>query len=355
MPSPINNHEATIRDVAKLAQVSAMTVSRVINGSISVHPDTRTRILNAIDELNYRPKPPRQYHTSPKSQTIGFIVPNLGDQFFARISVGVEMTASRYGCLVIVCNSYGDSAYEKHYIQSLMQRNVDGIILAASCDNSATYLQEFVYHGYPLVLIDREIPGIAVDTVQSDNIQGMLSLMQHLIGLGHRRIALINSHQFISTSRERLHGYRQALDIAGIAFDATLVYEDVATHTPPGYHVAIKILQQPQRPHAIVTVNAEIANGVVQACTELRLRIPQDVALVTFDDFTHTNAIFPFFTVADQPTTLIGSFAVEQLMRRINEPQLPISNIKLPTVFIERRSCGSTRMTPFFETQFAFR
>lgn len=346
---------ATIRAVAQHAQVSAMTVSRVVNGSLSVHPDTRARIMNAIAELHYVAKPHRREHIEQPRHTIGLIVPNLGDPFFTKIGLGVELAASRHGYGVIMCNSHGDSAYERHYLQDLIARRVDGIIMAAFNDYSAATLHEFMHHGYPLVLIDREIPGIYADVVQSDGMHGMVTLMQHLIALGHRRIAFISSDYHISTSRDRLHGYRLALDTAGIMYDSTLVYEEIPSDAPPGYRSALGILQQSPPPHAIVTVNAVTAAGVVQACNELRLRIPHDIALVTFDEFDHTSTIFPFFTVAEQATTLMGASAVERLLIRIREPQAPVVNIKLPTVFIERRSCGSQRLIDFFETQFALR
>ncbi|MEY2845994.1 MAG: hypothetical protein RL076_1540 [Chloroflexota bacterium] len=346
---------ATIRDVAHHAQVSAMTVSRVINGTATVHPETRERILRAITQLDYVAKPPRRPHTPRTSRTIGFIVPNLSEPFFTRISLGVELAASRHGFGVFICNSHGKQDHEKRLLAELRQRDVDGIIMAAYSDHSAGILGEFMHHGCPLILVDREVPGVALDVVQSDNIQGMFQLTQHLITLGYKRIAFMSGDMHISTARDRLHGYRLALDTAGIHFDSTIVHEYTTHDTSHEYKLALKILQQTHRPDAIVTVNSMAATSVVHACTELRLRIPHDIALATFDDFEHTNTIFPYFTVIEQPTMLMGAFAVEQLILRIQEPHLPISNIKLPAVFIERRSCGSPHMSEFFAHQFALR
>lgn len=355
MPSQKRFSSTTIRAVAQYAQVSAMTVSRVINGSATVHPDTRARIMAAIDALHYVVKPQRRERIEHMRHTIGLIVPDLGDSFFTKIGLGVELAASRHGYGVIICNSHGDSAYEKNALHDLIARRVDGIIMAPLNDFSATTLHEFMHLGCPLVLIDCEIPTIHADVVQSDSIEGMTTLVRHLIGLGHRRIGFVSCDYHISTSRDRLHGYRTALDTAGILYDASLVYEETRSNEPPGYRSAMHILQQADRPHAIVTINTATAAGVVRACTELGLRIPQDIALVTFDDFEHTSAIFPFFTVAEQATTLMGASAVERLLIRIREPQTPITTIKLPVTFIERRSCGSQRFVEFFASQFALR
>jgi LacI family transcriptional regulator len=346
---------ATIRDVAHRAQVSAMTVSRVINGTATVHPQTRERILDAIAQLQYVAKPPRHTRTAHPSRTLGFIVPNLSEPFFTRISLGVELAASRHGFGVFICNSHGNHHHERRLLAELRNREVDGILIAAFNDDSAPVLTEFMHHGCPLILIDREVPGVDLDVIQSDNVQGMRTLTQHLIALGHRRIAFMSSDINISTSRDRLHGYRLALDTAGIQFDATIVVAHTSGDAPSDYQAALNILQHAQRPDAIVTTNTITATSIVHACTELRLRIPYDIAMATFDDFEHTNMIFPFFTVAEQPTTLMGAFAVEQLILRIQDPRIPVSNIKLPTVFIERRSCGAAHMTEFFAQQFALR
>ncbi|RLT20885.1 MAG: LacI family transcriptional regulator [Chloroflexi bacterium] len=355
MPTRRSATIPTIRDVAQRANVSPMTVSRVINGSVSVHPDTRARILVAIRELGYTPPEQPREGTRRNAHTIGLILPNIGDPFFTKIALGVEQAANNHDYRVIICNSRNDIALEKRYLSDLIARRVDGIIIAPSNDASCSALHAFSKENYPIVLIDREIPNMTLDVVQSDNQHDAVLITQHLISLGHRQIAFISGDNRISTSRDRLYGYRLALDTAGIPFDSSLVFEEHPSQTLPGYESAHTLLQRNIRPDAIMAINAMTAMGVVQACNERQLRIPHDIALISFDDLEYASVLFPFFTVMEQPTTLMGETAVNRLLLRIHKPEQAISNIKLPSTFIERRSCGSHKNEEFFRDYFAFR
>ena len=355
MPTRRSATIPTIRDVAQRANVSPMTVSRVINGSVSVHPDTRARILVAIRELGYTPPEQPREGNRRNAHTIGLILPDIGDPFFTKIALGVEQAANNHDYRVIICNSRNDIALEKRYLADLIARRVDGIIIAPSNDASGNALQSFSKENYPIVLIDREIPNVALDVVQSDNQHDAVLITQHLISLGHRRIAFISGDNRISTSRDRLYGYRLALDTAGIPFDSSLVYEEHPSQLPPGYGSSQTLFQRSERPDAIMAINAMTAMGVVQSCNERQLRIPHDIALISFDDLEYASVLFPFFTVMEQPTTLMGETAVSRLLLRIHTPEQAIANIKLPSAFIERRSCGSLKNEAFFRTHFAFR
>lgn len=355
MPTRRSASTPTIRDVAQRANVSPMTVSRVINGSVSVHSDTRARILVAIRELGYNPPEQPREGTRRNAHTIGLILPDIGDPFFTKIGLGVEQAANHHDYRVIICNSRSDIALEKRYLADLIARRVDGIIIAPSNDASSPTLQSFIKEHCPIILIDREIPNLAIDVVQSDNQQAALHITQHLIALGHRRIAFISGDNRISTSRDRLYGYRLALDTAGIPFDSSLVFEEHPSLTVPGYASTQQLCQRNERPDAIMAINAITAMGVVQVCNERQLRIPHDIALVSFDDLEYASVLFPFFTVMEQPTTLMGETAVDRLILRIQKPDYDIANIKLASTFIERRSCGSHKNEEFFRDYFAFR
>jgi LacI family transcriptional regulator len=355
MPTRRSATIPTIRDVAQRANVSPMTVSRVINGSVSVHPDTRSRILVAIRELGYTPPEQPREGTRRNAHTIGLVLPDIGDPFFTKIALGVEQAANNHDYRVIICNSRNDIALEKRYLADLIARRVDGIIIAPSNDASGSALQSFSKENYPIVLIDREIPNVALDVVQSDNQHDAVLVTQHLINLGHRRIAFISGDNRISTSRDRLYGYRLALDTAGIPFDSSLVYEEHPSQLLPGYTSSQTLFQRSERPDAIMAINAMTAMGVVQSCNERQLRIPYDIALISFDDLEYASVLFPFFTVMEQPTTLMGETAVSRLLLRIHKPEQAIANIKLPSTFIERRSYGSLKNEAFFRTHFAFR
>ena len=355
MPTRRSATIPTIRDVAQRANVSPMTVSRVINGSVSVHPDTRARILVAIRELGYTPPEQPREGARRNAHTIGLILPDIGDPFFTKIALGVEQAANNHDYRVIICNSRNDIALEKRYLADLIARRVDGIIIAPSNDASCSALHAFSKEHYPIVLIDREIPNLALDVVQSDNQHDAVLITQHLINLGHRQIAFISGDNRISTSRDRLYGYRLALDTAGIPFDSSLVFEEHPSQALPGYTSAHTLLQRNNRPDAIMAINAMTAMGVVQACNERQLRIPHDLALISFDDLEYASVLFPFFTVMEQPTTLMGETAVNRLLLRIHKPEQDIANIKLSSTFIERRSCGSHKNEEFFRNHFAFR
>jgi DNA-binding LacI/PurR family transcriptional regulator len=238
--------------------------------------------------------------------TIGLVLPDIGNPFSPKSPLGVEQAANNHDYRVIICNSRNDIALEKRYLADLIARRVDGIIIAPSNDASGSALQSFSKEHYPIVLIDREIPNIALDVVQSDNQHDAVLITQHLISLGHRRIAFISGDNRISTSRDRLYGYRLALDTAGIPFDSSLVFEEHPSQLPPGYASAQTLFQRSERPDAIMAINAITAMGVVQVCNEQQLRIPHDIALISFDDLEYASVLFPFFTVMEQPNHIDG-------------------------------------------------
>lgn len=355
MSSRMRTSGTTIREVAQRAKVSAMTVSRVINGSLAVHPDTRARILSAIEALNYAPKQSKRQRLEPVHHTIGLVLPNLRDQFFSKTALSVEVAASAHGYRVLICNSHDDITIEHHNLNDLILRHVDGVIIAPIQDASSKSIREFMHHQCPIVLIDREAPGVVADIIHSENTQGAMEITQHLINLGHRRIAFVSGDYRISSARDRLYGYRLALDTAGILFDSTLIYEEIPSQQQSGYHAAMHLLQQPNRPQAIVVVNSGTLIGVVQACSELRLRIPHDIAIASFDDFDYVSTLFPFFTVVEQSIDLMGATAVDRLLVRMREPHVDPVNIQIPTTLITRRSCGEPHMASFFAEQFALR
>ena len=215
----------TIRDVAKLAGVSPMTVSRVINGSPKVAPQTRERVEAAIAELHYVPNTLARGLTQSRSGTIGMVVPDLGDPFFTLVLRGAEQVAWAAGYRVIVCNTSNDGDVEVSYLDNLIAHQVDGVILAPVSDASKRMIDWMVGRGLPHVLLDRSIPGVEADVVQGDSVGGARMLVDHLIANGHRRIGHVTEPQDVSTARDRLQGYREALEANGIPFDGELVAE----------------------------------------------------------------------------------------------------------------------------------
>jgi LacI family transcriptional regulator len=332
---------ATVRDVARKAGVSAMTVSRVINNHPGVSAETRQKIEAVIGELNYAPSKVASGLISAKTQLIGLIIPDAANPFFAPIVRGAETAARKAGYRMLVCNSESDLRLERDYVADLVSHRVEGLLIAPVGDRSDAHLGKLVEGSFPLVLIDRHVPGIDCDTVTLDNANAAKRLVEHLIAIGHRRIAFVTDADDVSTGRERLAGVKQALAGAGVPFA-----EDLVLHTTVdqigGYRSAQQILSMRDRPTAIFAVNNMTAVGVMQALRESGLIVPDDISLVCFDDVQHLAVISPFLTVIDQPAEVMAGVAAQLLLERIAGNAGKLSRkITFPGKLIVRQSCGT--------------
>ncbi|MEN3183808.1 MAG: LacI family DNA-binding transcriptional regulator [Atribacterota bacterium] len=308
----------TIRDVAKKAGVSPMTVSRVINGRRGVSPRTRAKVLQAIEELGYVPNSLAQSFALQRTKTIGLVITDITNPFFTTLARGVEDTAAKNHFSVIFCNTDEDPEKEALYLELLAGKRVDGVILAPASKKRHS-LKSLLARGIPVVLVDREVEGLRhmdVDIVKGDSVYGAYILTKHLISLGHRRIGIIVGNRDISTAEDRVLGYCQALEEAGIPLDESLIR--FATYSEEGgYRETKSLLSQSNRPTAIFGGNNFIALGAMMAIRELGFSIPEDVALVCFEDIDFLSKFIPFFTVVVQPAYSMGVLATELLIRRI--------------------------------------
>jgi len=346
----------TIRDVAARVNVSPMTVSRVLNGNSSVHPETRQRVEEAIRELGYSPLPAQRDSVQRRSShTIALVLPSIANPFFNKVAHGIETAADKHDYRVIICGTHDDIQREWRSLRDFVHRRVDGVIIAPCNDLSRDALEQFNQYQIPIVLIDREIATLNMNVVQGDNVKGASQLTQHLIKQGHRRIGFISTDNRISTSRDRMYGYRSALDVAGIAFDSSLVYEESTTELDNGYAMAYKLLTRADRPSAVVTGNYLVLMGFVQACADLRIRIPDDIAVASFDDIEFASVLCPFFTVMALPAVQMGVHATERLIQIIRNPDCKLVNRKLATNLIVRRSCGNNSHDEFLCEHYPFR
>lgn len=307
---------ATVRDVARLAGVSAMTVSRVINGQSGVSAETRERIEAAIAQLDYAPSKVASSLISQKTGLIGMIVPDVSNPFFGPIVRGAETTARKAGFKLLLCNSESDLRLEREYITDLISHRVEGLLIAPVGDSSRQNLGRYVDGNFPIVLLDRLIAGLDCDSVTLDNTDGARQLVAHLIATGHRRIAFVTDADDVSTGRQRLAGYQKALADAGLPFDEDLVFH-TSTDQMGGYRAAQQVLAAPERPSAIFAVNNMTAVGVMQALRQANLAVPDDIALACFDDVQHLAVISPFLTVIDQPAEDMSKVAMQLLLERI--------------------------------------
>ena len=301
----------TIRDVARLAGVSAMTVSRVINHEPRVSEETRRRVEAAVVELGYIPR------RVIRRKTIGLVVPDIANPFFTLVVRGAEDVAWSNGRHVILCNSQGDLERERGHLDDLLAFGVEGILIAPVSDRSAPRLRALKQHNLPFVLLDRSVAGYDGDLVQGDSVAGARTLVEHLIALGHRRIAMIAEPTDVSTARDRILGYREALEAAGIEVRLELVAASGAINPQSANDATSYFLDLPSPPTAIFAVNNVAAIGVAEAVRGRGLEIPHDLALVCFDDLGQASRIDPFLTVLAQPAETFGTIGVQLLLDRL--------------------------------------
>ena len=313
----------TLQEVGRRAGVSAMTVSRVINGRPGVDAETQRRVEEVIAELDYVPNRIARGLLSQKTQTIGLIVPDVVNPFFAPVVRGAETAARRAGYRVLLCNSEGDLRLEREYIEDLMAHRVEGLLLAPASDSDSD-----------------------CDLVVSDSATGARRLVEHLLGVGHRDIAHFTDAEDTSTGRDRLQGYREALAAAGIPAREELVFRTTVDQIG-GYRAAQEALALEPRPTAIFAVNNMTAVGAMKALRERNLSVPEDMALVCFDDVEHLAVLSPFLTVVDQPAETLGALGAQLLLERIAGKAGERSRrITLQTDLIVRRSCGTGHPVP---------
>jgi LacI family transcriptional regulator len=333
----------TIRDVARLAGVSSMTVSRVINGSERVSPATRQRVEAAIDELGYVPSRLARGLIRQKTGTLALIVPDVANPFFTLVVRGAEEVARRADYRLLLCDTRSDLELEREVIEELLAHRVEGIAIAPVSDRSRTHLRRLAKFGVPFVLIDRTVEGVDSDLIVGDNEGGARRLVTHLLELGHRRIGLIVEADDVSTARHRRQGYESALAAAGVPVDESLI---VRANADPsgGFDGTRRLLTLDERPTAVFAVNNLVALGVIEAVRDAGLEVPDDVALVCFDDIEYASRMYPFLTVMAQPAETLGSLGTQLLLERIDgRARARGRSVVLSAQFIVRKSCGAVR------------
>jgi LacI family transcriptional regulator len=331
---------ATINDVAKRAGVSPVTVSRVINNAGNVSQATREKVGRAIEELGYVPSVAARSLRSKRTRSLALIVPDVTNVFWTTVARGVEDAAQSSDYSVFLYNTDEDPAKQLRCLDVIASQRVDGVIIAPY-DSDVRNLARLRSRDIPTVVIDRRVEGLEVDSVCSDSISGARALIQHLIGLGHKRIAVISGPMSTSTAEDRVTGYCLALTEAGLPLDPRLIKRG-EFRTVSGEHLTRQLLDEELRPTAIFATNNAIAMGVIDALDKRGLSIPQDMALVCFDDLPDASRFLPFLTVVVQPAYDMGVNAAQLLLSRLEaKVKLPPRHVVLPTRLIIRYSCGS--------------
>lgn len=326
----------TIREVAAYAGVSSATVSHVINGTRFVSDTVREQVQKAMTELGYRPNALARSLRRGETRTLGLILPDSANPYFAEMGRAIEAAAFKRGYSVILCNTENDSEKELMYTEVLANKQVDGMIFVASGEKNET-LSQIARNGLPLVVVDREMGSLDLDTVTTNNYEGGLVATLYLLSLGHRLIACITGPSNITPSAERITGYREALRQANIPVDESLLVRG-DFHAPSGYQCAMQLFQASPRPTAIFVCNDMMSIGVIRAASQLGLRIPEDVSIIGFDDIELASYTTPPLTSVAQPKEEIGQLVVALLTERIKNPTLPPRRNVLATRLVIRES-----------------
>lgn len=332
----------TIQDVAARAGVSAMTVSRVMHNHPRVAPETRQRVTQVIAELGYVPNALARGLLKGQTRTVALLVSDISNPFFTLIARGAEDVAQRNGYTVLFGNSDESVEKERQYVDIMLQNRVDGLLIAPAGQGSRKVLELLQAQSAKFVLIDRDVEGIASDIVEGDNVGGARILTEHLLRIGHRRIALVNGSLTTSTARERLIGYRTALVAHGVALDERFVVEGTFTRAA-GHAAVAQMLALPpdEQPTAFCACNNFLAIGVIEALRAAQLDVPAQRAVVSFDDIELASALYPFLTVVAQPARTFGTLAMQFLVDRLRGETTPARRVVLPPELIVRRSCGT--------------
>lgn len=303
---------ASIKDVAKRANVSTATVSRVLRNAGNVTEETKQRVLEAIEALNYQPNVLGRYLRRMETETVLVIVPDITNPFFSKVLRGIEAVALEHGYQVLLGDTQNDVRLEEQYLNLLPQRQVDGMIFLTA--RIRKELVEEMARQFPIVLACEYLEGADIPTVSIDNISSARKATEHLIGLGHRRIAHLSGPMDVILSRDRLRGYHQALVQHEIDADPALVQEGDFTYES-GYSLTLKLLALENPPTAIFAANDEMAIGAIKAVRHRGGRVPYDVAIVGFDDIQMASIFEPAVTTIAQPMFEIGEQAMKLMLQ----------------------------------------
>jgi LacI family transcriptional regulator len=335
---------ATIKDVAQRANVSPTTVSYVINGNRYVRPATEERIRAAIKELDFQPDSVARSLRAKRTLTVGMIVSDITNPYYADIVRGAQDVLNNRHYSLILTNTDEAPDRELETLALLRQKKVDGLIAVNTGANAEAFYQA-ANAGLPIILVDRRLPDDRLCTVLVDDDFGAYQATQHLLRLGHRRIGIIMGKAGISTTDQRREGYEAALREAGIAVDPAFMVYGHST-LEGGIAASRTLLSLTPPPTAIFATNNLMTVGLFLTINELRLRCPQDIAVVGFDDIVWLSAFHPTLTTVAQPSNEIGKQAAELLLKRIEEKNVGKPCIMiLPTKLVIRESSGQS-ITP---------
>jgi LacI family transcriptional regulator len=334
---------STTRDVAKQAGVSVATVSAVINKSKYVSPELADRVRQAITTLGYRPNLVARSLKSGRTKTLGIMIPNICDPYWAEVVSTIEEVTRREGYRLLLFDTKEDPAIEEESLHLLAENQADGAIVVPHSPESEARVARLLERGTAVVLLARRLPGLDVDAVVTDNeLAGYLGA-RHLLSLGYRRIGFLAFPTHASAGQDRLRGYRRALAEAGLDGSPDPVVESTQASEASGYDATERLLTLPVgRPDAFMASNHLLIVGMLKALRHHGLRIPQAAGVVGFDEYPWTPLMDPPLTVVHQPRPLIGETVARRLVGRVRgEVAGAGETLAIKPALIVRESCGS--------------
>jgi len=305
------NKRVTIFDVAEMANVSTMTVSRVINNKTSIRPETKARVLEAIDALGYQPSHIAQSLTNDRTYTIGITVSDIANPFFAELIAGVEAVSWQNGYNVILCNTQEDLQREREVLRLLEAKQVDGVLVCSARLPDSEFFS-LLKTFRTAVVFNRMVPSDIAGVVMMDDVEGAKTAVQHLLASGRRKIGIIAGAEISPSAQARIEGFMSA-----IPDDDPPIERAVPSHIQPGRDAAIQLLTRHQDVDGLLCHNDLVAVGAVEACKELGKRIPEDIAIIGFDDITIAGLISPKLTTLRVDRRETGKLMTEYLLRLI--------------------------------------
>lgn len=329
----------TVADVAAKAGVSFATAARALGGYGHVSAKAKAAVDAAATELGYRRNDVARALASGSTRAVGLVVGDVENPFFATVSRGVADALEPEGYTLLLANSDEDPAREARAIEAL-RTQVDGLLVAPAASTGSERTKD---PGKPLVLLDRTVAGMSVDSVTVENAAGATRAVEHLIDMGHKRVGIVTSGAGSSSTAQRIKGYRTALRNAGIEPDERWVAVNPEFTARGAYEAALAMLSTGKRtrPTAVFTTDNFMTHGLWLAARELKLKVPQDLAVAAFDDIDWLTLVDPPVTAVVQPVMELGREAGRLLLRRLAEPDAPVRRIRLATDLVVRASSGS--------------
>lgn len=329
---------STIKHVAARAGVSFTTVSHVLNGTRRVSDAARERVERAIAEMGYAPSAVARALKMSETCILGVLVPNITNPFFAELTRGIEDCCHRTQYSVFLCNSDDDPARQARYLQTLLERRVDGLLLAAAAGEALPLVQRLAATRVPTVVVDRSIAGLEADLVRVDHQGGARMAVEHLLALGHRAIGCIAGPSEFAVGRARLLGWQEAMAGAGVTVDPDWLVEGEFS-AAAGHALALRLLARGDLT-AIFAGNDLLAIGALRAAAERSVPVPERLSVIGFDGIDLGGYAFPALTTVGHPIRAMGEVAAEVLIERIAAASTPRREVVLAPHLLMRESTG---------------